>query len=66
MDVFDLSQLQAEYILELRLRRLTKFSRIELEAERDKLRAEIAELELLLAGPGAHPRARLARARRGR
>ncbi|TYL50945.1 DNA gyrase/topoisomerase IV subunit A [Agromyces mariniharenae] len=49
MDVFDLSQLQAEYILELRLRRLTKFSRLELEAERDKLRAEIDELEALLA-----------------
>ncbi|WP_019180626.1 DNA gyrase/topoisomerase IV subunit A [Microbacterium yannicii] len=49
MDVFDLTDLQAEYILELRLRRLTKFSRIELEAERDKLKAEIAELETLLA-----------------
>ncbi|MCP2636871.1 DNA topoisomerase IV subunit A [Microbacterium sp. HD4P20] len=49
MDVFDLSELQAEYILELRLRRLTKFSRIELEAERDKLKTEIAELETLLA-----------------
>jgi len=49
MDVFDLSQVQAEYILELRLRRLTKFSRLELEAERDKLRAEIEELEALLA-----------------
>lgn len=48
-DVFDLSELQAEYILELRLRRLTKFSRIELEAEADKLRAEIARLEALLA-----------------
>ncbi|MEU1970431.1 DNA topoisomerase IV subunit A [Microbacterium sp. NPDC019599] len=48
MDVFDLSEAQAEYILELRLRRLTKFSRIELEAERDKLKAEIAELEELL------------------
>lgn len=47
-DVFDLSEVQAEYILELRLRRLTRFSRIELEAERDKLRAEIAELEDLL------------------
>ncbi|WP_022880883.1 DNA gyrase/topoisomerase IV subunit A [Gryllotalpicola ginsengisoli] len=47
--VFDLSQLQAEYILELRLRRLTKFSRIELEAERDQLQAEIAELEAILA-----------------
>ncbi|MFD5214930.1 DNA topoisomerase (ATP-hydrolyzing) subunit A [Microbacterium sp. NPDC058345] len=46
--VFDLSEPQAEYILELRLRRLTKFSRIELEAERDKLLAEIAELRELL------------------
>ncbi|MGF0119646.1 MULTISPECIES: DNA gyrase/topoisomerase IV subunit A [unclassified Pseudoclavibacter] len=46
--VFDLSELQSEYILELRLRRLTKFSRIELEAERDQLRQEIAELERLL------------------
>lgn len=51
VDVFDLSTVQAEYILELRLRRLTKFSRIELEAERDQLQAEIAELEHLLADP---------------
>ena len=51
IDVFDLSQVQAEYILELRLRRLTKFSRIELEAERDQLLAEIAALEQLLTGP---------------
>jgi DNA gyrase subunit A len=48
IDVFDLSQVQAEYILELRLRRLTRFSKIELESERDQLRAEIAELEELL------------------
>ncbi|MDJ1115419.1 DNA gyrase/topoisomerase IV subunit A [Microbacterium dauci] len=48
MDVFDLSQLQAEYILELRLRRLTKFSRVELETERDTLKADIAALEELL------------------
>ncbi|MET0713732.1 MAG: DNA topoisomerase IV subunit A [Mycetocola sp.] len=48
VEVFDLSVPQAEYILELRLRRLTRFSRIELEAERDKLLAEIAELERLL------------------
>lgn len=47
-EVFDLSHLQAEYILELRLRRLTKFSRIELEAERDQLHAEIAALVELL------------------
>ena len=49
MGVFDLSEAQASYILELRLRRLTKFSRIELEAERDALAAEIAELEEILA-----------------
>ncbi|WP_353113556.1 DNA topoisomerase IV subunit A [Microbacterium sp.] len=49
--VFELDEVQAEYILELRLRRLTKFSRIELEAERDKLLAEIAELERLLGDP---------------
>ncbi len=48
MSVFDLSELQAEYILELRLRRLTKFSRVELEAEADALRAEIAGLEAVL------------------
>ena len=51
MDVFDLSVLQADYILELQLRRLTKFSRIELETERDKLQAEIAELEAMLGDP---------------
>ena len=48
MQVFDLSEVQAEYILELRLRRLTKFSQIELEGERDDLRAEIARLEEIL------------------
>ena len=46
--VFDLSRAQAEHILELRLRQLTKFSRIELEAERDQLQREIAELEASL------------------
>ncbi|WP_405372907.1 MULTISPECIES: DNA topoisomerase (ATP-hydrolyzing) subunit A [unclassified Microbacterium] len=49
IDVFDLTQVQAEYILELRLRRLTRFSRVELEAERDAITAEIAALEELLA-----------------
>ncbi len=48
-EVFELSEAQAEYILELRLRRLTKFSRIELETERDALRTEIATLQELLA-----------------
>lgn len=49
MAVFDLSEAQAEFILELRLRRLTKFSRLELEAEADELRQAIAELEQILA-----------------
>ncbi|QIM20729.1 DNA topoisomerase IV subunit A [Phycicoccus sp. HDW14] len=49
IDVFDLSDAQAEYILELQLRRLTKFSRIELEAERDELQRLIEELEAILA-----------------
>lgn len=47
--VFDLSEPQAEYILELRLRRLTKFSRIELEKERDELTTDIEALRALLA-----------------
>ena len=51
--VFELSELQADYILELRLRRLTKFSIIELEQEADILRQEIAELEKLLSSEPA-------------
>lgn len=49
MQVFDLDEIQAQYILDLRLRRLTKMSRIELEAERDDLRRRIEELEAILA-----------------
>lgn len=48
MSVFDLSQPQAEYILELRLRRLTRFSTLELEREAGELREEIADLEAIL------------------
>ena len=46
--IFELSEIQAEYILELRLRRLTKFSKIELETERATLLTEIAALEAIL------------------
>jgi DNA gyrase subunit A len=49
MQVFDLSTPQTDYILEMPLRRLTKFSRIELETERDELTAVIAELTDVLA-----------------
>ncbi|GGM23249.1 DNA topoisomerase (ATP-hydrolyzing) subunit A [Promicromonospora citrea] len=48
-EIFDLSEPQASYILDLQLRRLTKFSRIELEKEAEELRREIAELEQILA-----------------
>jgi DNA gyrase subunit A len=49
MQIFELSEIQAEYILELRLRRLTKFSRIELETEKAQLEEEIRALERILA-----------------
>ncbi|RBP98182.1 DNA topoisomerase IV [Bifidobacterium aemilianum] len=47
--VFDLDEVQAQYILDLRLRRLTKMSRIELESERDELKRKIEELSAILA-----------------
>ena len=49
LKVFDLSDLQSEYILELKLRRLTKLSILELEAEADQLRKEIEELKNILS-----------------
>jgi DNA gyrase subunit A len=48
MTVFELSQVQAEHILEMRLRRLTRFSTIELETRRDELRERIEGLRALL------------------
>src|SRR3984957_3988561 len=43
MTVFELSEIQAQYILDTPLRRLTRYDRLELERERGKLRDEIAE-----------------------
>jgi DNA gyrase subunit A len=51
MEVFELSETQTNYILEMPLRRLTRFSRIELETERGKLEATIAELSEILENP---------------
>jgi DNA gyrase subunit A len=48
---FELSEIQSNYILDMPLRRLTKFSRLELESERDKLDATIAELTEILDNP---------------
>ena len=53
MVVFDLDEVQAQYILDLRLRRLTKMNRIELEAERDDLKKRIEELTRILASAEA-------------
>ncbi|NMM94441.1 DNA gyrase/topoisomerase IV subunit A [Bifidobacterium oedipodis] len=49
MAVFDLDEPQASYILDLRLRRLTRMNRIELEAERDDLKRKLEELERILS-----------------
>jgi len=48
MAIFDLSEIQAQYILDTPLRRLTRYDRLELERERETLQAEIAELTAIL------------------
>jgi DNA gyrase subunit A len=47
-EIFDLSDVQAQYILDTPLRRLTRFDRLELEREQEVLRGEIAELTEIL------------------
>ncbi len=51
MEAFDLDEVQANYILDLQLRRLTKLSRIELEGERDELQRRIDELSAIVEDP---------------
>ena len=48
MSVFDLSAIQAQYILDTPLRRLTRYDRLELERERETLQREIDELTAIL------------------
>jgi DNA gyrase subunit A len=48
VQVFDLTETQATYILDMALRRLTRFSRIELEKERTELERTIADLDAVL------------------
>jgi DNA gyrase subunit A len=45
---FKLSEIQAAYILDTPLRRLTRYDKIELDSEQDRLRTEIAELSKIL------------------
>ncbi|WP_067436470.1 DNA gyrase/topoisomerase IV subunit A [Nocardioides jensenii] len=49
IEIFELSEIQADYILDMPLRRLTKFSRLELEKEQEELRRTIEELDAILA-----------------
>jgi len=51
-EIFDLSEIQAQYILDTPLRRLTRYDRLELEREQETLRAEIAELTEILEDDG--------------
>ncbi len=48
MSVFDLTEIQANYILDMPLRRLTRFSKIELDKESDELKRTIEELDEIL------------------
>ncbi|MFH9013581.1 DNA topoisomerase (ATP-hydrolyzing) subunit A [Streptomyces sp. NPDC017943] len=48
MEHFSLSEVQTQYILDTPLRRLTRYDRIELETEKDRLNAEIEELTRIL------------------
>ncbi len=48
MSRFELSEVQTQYILDTPLRRLTRFDRLELESERDRLKGEIEELTRIL------------------
>ncbi|MFA1545792.1 DNA topoisomerase (ATP-hydrolyzing) subunit A [Actinomadura chokoriensis] len=48
MQIFELSEIQAQYILDTPLRRLTRFDRLELEKEKEQLAKEIARLTAIL------------------
>ncbi|PZG33054.1 DNA topoisomerase IV [Spongiactinospora gelatinilytica] len=49
MEVFELSEIQAAYILDTPLRRLTRFDKLELDRERQTLQEEIAQLSEILS-----------------
>ncbi|MEU3168398.1 DNA topoisomerase IV subunit A [Streptosporangium sp. NPDC006930] len=49
MEIFELSEIQANYILDTPLRRLTRYDKLELDRESQTLRDEIAELTAILS-----------------
>jgi DNA gyrase subunit A len=48
IEIYELTEIQAQYILDTPLRRLTRFDKLELEKERDQLTKEIAKLTAIL------------------
>jgi DNA gyrase subunit A len=48
ISIFDLTEIQAQYILDTPLRRLTRYDKLELDREAETLREEIAELTAIL------------------
>ncbi|MDX2970091.1 DNA gyrase subunit A [Kribbella solani] len=48
IEIYDLSEIQANYILDMPLRRLTKFSKLELETEKGELEREIEALTAII------------------
>ena len=48
IDIFELSQIQADWILDMPLRRLTKFSKLELDKEKAELEREIEQLDAII------------------
>src|SRR5690606_18605249 len=48
MQIFELSEVQPQYILDTPLRRLTRYDRLELEKEKEQLTKEIAKLTAIL------------------
>jgi DNA gyrase subunit A len=49
IDVFELTEVQATYILDMPLRRLTRFSKLELDKEKTELERTIEELDAILS-----------------
>jgi DNA gyrase subunit A len=49
---FEFSETQANHILEMQLRQLTRLARVDLESELEELRTTIQELEAILAAEG--------------
>ncbi|HEY0690431.1 MAG TPA: DNA topoisomerase (ATP-hydrolyzing) [Kribbella sp.] len=52
IEIYELSEIQANYILDMPLRRLTKYSKLELDTEKAELEVEIEKLTAILEDEG--------------